>query len=72
MSYAQGRRQATRSSSGRYSDMNKCQRCNKSVGENYFTDPRSNGGIGHVLCSKCCDKGFDMEWPEALAFYRKE
>jgi hypothetical protein len=68
MSYAQNERQRTRAS-GRYSDMNKCQRCNKSVGENYATDPRSNGGLGHVLCTTCCDKGFDMEWPDALRFY---
>ena len=65
-------RQRTRSSDGRYSDMSKCQRCAKPVGENYCTDPRSNGGIGHVLCRACHAGGRDLEWEQAQAFYRKE
>ena len=71
MSYGQQERQRTRSRQGRYSDMNKCQSCAKAVGTNYYSDPRSNGGIGHVLCRACCVAGQGLNWPDAQAWYRQ-
>lgn len=69
-SYGQTERQRTRRRDGKYSDMNKCERCRKSVGSNYYSDGRSDGTAGWVLCRDCQITGREMEWADAVAFYR--
>ncbi|MGV2885941.1 hypothetical protein [Paenibacillus taichungensis] len=54
-SYAQDERQQTRGKNGRYTDMAKCEICNKSVGANYYSDERVDSkfhGLGLTLCKK--------------------
>jgi hypothetical protein len=54
MSYAMDERQATRKN-GKYSKMNKCEICQKSVGASYFSaDDCDETGKGLVLCKTCC------------------
>lgn len=54
-------RQKTRKN-GRYTEMYKCEVCNKSIGENYYSLPNTHdrfcrkiGIDGLSLCGKCCD-----------------
>ncbi len=67
---AQRLRQEARRRDGRYAKMNKCEHCKKAVGSNYYTDGRSDGGVGFVLCRDCNIAGRDMDWETAQRFYR--
>lgn len=62
--YAQNKRQSIRDRSGRYSETNPCEVCNKGVID-YCSDSRVDSvdsagnswdGIGLCLCERCCDK----------------
>lgn len=73
MSYAMQARQNARTSSGKYRDMNRCERCNKRLGDNYCSDGRvcDEYGVGLVLCEKDADRGLEMSVEDALAFYSR-
>jgi hypothetical protein len=71
MSYAKQERQRVRSTSGRYSNMNRCEACQKRLGSNYCSDGRFNGEYGHVLCEKCCLRGSAMTVEQAKQFYSR-
>lgn len=67
------RERQTRTSDGRYAELNPCYVCGKSAGENYRSDSRTDtddfGDIALVLCDPCAEKGEAMPDAEALAFY---
>lgn len=54
-SYAQDERQRSRGRNGQYTDMARCEICNKPVGANYCSDTRVDtrfGGLGLSLCKR--------------------
>jgi len=52
--------------------MNRCEVCDKFVGDNYYSDERCNrkGGYGLVLCRKCCNKVRDLNDEEFYSFFK--
>jgi len=62
-SFAQHSRNKTRNRNGQFSEMYRCEKCNKPIGENYFSLPSPGdeicqqiGVFGLSLCEKCMDK----------------
>jgi hypothetical protein len=62
-SFAQHSRNKTRNRKGQFSEMYRCEKCNKSIGENYYSLPSPGdeiceklGVFGLSLCTKCMDK----------------
>lgn len=72
---AQQNRQKYRGRDGRYAETYHCYLCNKVVGEDYFSDRRTDttdlegndwGDVALCLCERC-SKGLDR-LPDGLAF----
>ena len=53
--WKQTERQAKRDSGGRYEEMNRCEDCDKALGEDYCSAGDAPGD-GLVLCKACYDK----------------
>lgn len=54
MTWQQAERQSTRTPSGKYAQMTRCEECGRPTGANYYSLPDCNEtGKGLVLCKKC-------------------
>ncbi len=50
-------KQNARKDNGRYEDMNRCEFCDKALGDGYHSlSNSSETGIGLVCCEKCCNE----------------
>jgi hypothetical protein len=51
------RQRSKHRNAGRYAKVNPCDRCGRSAGVDYYSDPRheQHGGYGLCLCEPCAD-----------------